>query len=75
MATRLHGVTSEHFELPQNMKKTTRNYISRLPAPVRNNQDWTIRLCPLLFPMPFLVWSLTSIHAAAHAACLRFSHV
>ena len=62
-------------DVSKNMKKTTRNYISRLPAPVRNKQDWTASHRPLLFPMPLLVRSGASIHAAAHLACLRFSHV
>jgi len=63
------------IDVSKNMKKTTRNYTSGLLAQVRNSQDWTTSHRPLLFPMPLLVVSLTSIHAAAHPACLRFSHV
>jgi len=59
------------IELSQNMKKTT----SGLPVPVRNKQVWFASHRPQLFPMPFLVWSGNSIHAAAHPGCLRFSHV
>ena len=41
-----------------------------------SEDEWvapTTSLRPLLFPMPFL--SVASIHAAAHSACFRFSHV
>jgi hypothetical protein len=62
-------------ELSQNMKKRISNDISALPVPVRDKQDWTASLRPQLFPMPFLVWSGNSVHAAAHPACIRFSHV
>jgi len=61
------------IDVSKNMKKTTRNYTSGLLAQVRNSQDWTTSHRPLLFPMPFL--SVASIHAAAHSACFRFSHV
>jgi hypothetical protein len=62
-------------DVSKNMTKTSRNYTTGLPVPARNKQDRTTSHRPLLFPMPLLVWSVTSIHAAGHPACLRFSHV